>query len=201
MIPFSSSQYFALHKPYGMLSQFVGGHPGLSMLGDLPFAFPEGIHAVGRLDYTSEGLLLLTTDKQVTKRLFNPAARHPRSYLVNVYKQVSDATIGQLSAGISIRIKGGLYYTTAPAIVTRAERPSWLPRITHELREDIPQDWLCITLTEGKFRQVRKMLQAAYHPCHRLIRLSIGGMELGDLRSGELRELSESDFFGTLGLD
>ena len=200
MIPSAPPRYFALHKPYGMLSQFTGGHPGLRMLGDLPFAFPEGIHAVGRLDYTSEGLLLLTTDQKVTRRLFDPAARHPRSYLVNIYKQVSDVTIAQLASGISIRIKGGLDYTTAPAIVTRVERPASLPRITHELREDIPQDWLCITLTEGKFRQVRKMLQAVYHPCHRLIRLSIGGMELGDLRSGELRELDAAAFFGGLGI-
>ena len=193
-------RYFALHKPYGMLSQFTGGHPGLRMLCDLPFTFPEGIHAVGRLDYTSEGLLLLTTDQKVTKRLFDPAARHPRSYLVNVYKPVSDATIAQLASGIAIRIKGGLDYITAPAIVTRVERPSSLPRIVHELREDIRQDWLQITLTEGKFRQVRKMLQAVHHPCHRLIRLSIGGMELGDLRSGELRELDEHSFFNGIGI-
>lgn len=194
-------RYFALHKPYGMLSQFVGGHPGLRMLSDLPFEFPEGIHAVGRLDYTSEGLLLLTTDQKVTKRLFDPQKQHPRSYLVNVYRPVSDETIEQLQSGVSIRIKGGEDYTTAPAIVKRMERPAGLPRITHELRADIPQDWLLITLTEGKFRQVRKMLQGVYHPCHRLIRLSIGGMKLGDLKSGELREMEEKEFFAALGIE
>jgi 23S rRNA pseudouridine2457 synthase len=196
----SAHRYFALHKPYGMLSQFRGGHPGLRMLSDLPFHFPEGIHALGRLDYTSEGLLLLTTDPSVTKRLFDPNARHPRSYLVNVYRPVSEATISQLATGVSIRIKGGADYTTAPAIVSRQERPSWLPRITHELRADIPQDWLTITLTEGKFRQVRKMLQAVYHPCHRLVRLSIGSMELGDLPSGAVRELEAAAFFREIGL-
>ncbi len=196
----SQHRYFALHKPYGMLSQFIGGHPGLRMLSDLPIDFPEGIHAVGRLDYTSEGLLLLTTDPAVTRRLFHPAAAHPRSYLVNVYKPVSDGTLERLEAGLPIRVKGGLDYTTAPAIVTRQERPDWLSRITQELRADIPQDWLRITLTEGKFRQVRKMLQAVYHPCHRLIRLSIGGMELGGLCSGEVRELGAAEFYGELGL-
>jgi 23S rRNA pseudouridine2457 synthase len=196
----SPYRYFAIHKPYGMLSQFVGGHPGLPMLGDLPFAFPEGTHAVGRLDYTSEGLLLLTTNKAITKLLFNPAAAHHRTYLVNVYKCVSDDTIGQLTSGVGIRIKGGDNYTTAPAVVMRAARPKALPRITHELREDIPQDWLTITLTEGKHRQIRKMLQAVYHPCHRLIRLSIGGMVLGDLASGGVRELGEELFFEELGL-
>jgi 23S rRNA pseudouridine2457 synthase len=183
-----------------MLSQFRGGHPGLRMLSDLPFPFPEGIHALGRLDYTSEGLLLLTTDPAVTRRLFNPLAQHPRSYLVNVYRPVSEATISSLAGGIPIRIKGGVDYTTAPAIVSREERPSWLPRITHELRADIPQDWLTITLTEGKYRQVRKMLQAVHHPCHRLVRLSIGGMKLGDLCSGEVRELDGSAFFREIGL-
>src|SRR3954469_25350006 len=70
-MPAPAYRYFAINKPYGMLSQFVGGHPGLHMLGDLPFAFPEGTHAIGRLDYTSEGLLLLTTNKAVTNILFN----------------------------------------------------------------------------------------------------------------------------------
>ena len=193
-------RYFAINKPYGMLSQFVGGYPGLPMLGDLDFPFPEDTHAIGRLDYTSEGLLLLTTNKAITKILFNPAAAHPRSYLVNVYKRVSDETLERLSTGVTIRIRGGLDYTTAPAVVSRCPRRASLPRIAHELREDIAQDWLLITLTEGKHRQVRKMLQAVHHPCHRLIRLSIGGMVLGDLESGAVRELSEDDFFRELGL-
>ncbi len=114
-------RYFAINKPYGMLSQFSGGHPGLPMLGALAFPFPEGIHAIGRLDFTSEGLLLLTTDKAVTKMLFDPAAAHRRTYLVNVYKQVSDEMMQRLGSGISIRIRGGENYTTAPAIVARRQ--------------------------------------------------------------------------------
>jgi 23S rRNA pseudouridine2457 synthase len=195
-----SHQYFAINKPYGMLSQFVGGHRGMPMLGDLAFDFPEGTHAVGRLDYTSEGLLLLTTNKAITKILFNPASAHQRRYLVNVYKRVSDETIERLSTGVSIRIRGGENYTTSAALVARAERPGVLPRIAHELREDIAQDWLTIALTEGKHRQIRKMLQSVHHPCHRLIRLSIGGMELGDLASGCVREMNDGEFFKELGL-
>jgi 23S rRNA pseudouridine2457 synthase len=199
-MPPSEHRYFAINKPYGMLSQFVGGHPGFPMLGGLDFSFPEGTHAIGRLDYTSEGLLLLTTNKAITKILFNPAAAHPRSYLVNVYKKVSDETIERLATGVSIRIRGGVDYTPAPIIVSRHPRPAELPRGAHELREDIPQDWLLMTLAEGKHRQVRKMLQAVHHPCHRLIRLSIGGMVLGDLPSGAVREMSEDVFFEELGL-
>lgn len=181
-----------------MLSQFIGGHPGLRMLGELNYNFPEGIHAVGRLDYTSEGLLLLTTNPAITKLLFSSAVPHPRTYLVNVYKQVSDSTIEALRTGIPIRVKGGVDYTTTPCQVVKVPRPHWLPRNTHELREDIRQDWLTITLTEGKYRQVRKMLQNVYHPCHRLIRLSIDGIKLDGLAAGEVREMSEQDFFQQL---
>ncbi len=193
-------RYFAVHKPYGMLSQFRGGHPGFPMLGSLDFRFPEETHAVGRLDYTSEGLLLLTTDTSVTRLLFHPAAAHPRVYLVNVYKRVSDDTVARLAAGITIRVRGGADYTTAPAGVQRHLRPPFLPRGAHEIREDIPQDWLLMTLTEGKHRQVRKMLQAVGHPCHRLVRLSIVGMALGELEAGGVREMGREDFFGKLGL-
>jgi 23S rRNA pseudouridine2457 synthase len=193
-------RYFAINKPYNMLSQFVGGHRGLRMLGDLGFPFPEGTHALGRLDFHSEGLLLLTTNKAMTKILFNPLAAHQRTYLVNVYRAVSDDTITQLEQGVSIRIKGGGDYVTSPAKVARHPRPPGLVRITHELREDITQDWLSITLTEGKYRQIRKMMQAVYHPCHRLIRLSIGGLLLGDLPSGAVREMSEQEFFDEIGI-
>lgn len=193
-------RYFAIHKPYGMLSQFIGGARNLRMLGELDFAFPEGTHAVGRLDYTSEGLLILTTNPAITKLLFNGATPHKRCYLVNVYKHVFDETIIQLATGTVIRIKGGVDYTTAPAIVQRVARPEGLPRIGHELREDITQDWLTITLTEGKHRQIRKMLQRVGHPCHRLIRLSIDGLELGDLPAGGVLEITEADLFSALNL-
>ncbi len=195
-----SFRYFALHKPFGMLSQFVGGDPGMRMLGDLPHDFPEGIHAIGRLDYESEGLLLLTTDSSVTRRLFDPKAAHPRTYLVNVYKDVGEDELQQLRTGVPIQIRGGEMYTTAPAQVVKVPRPDWLPRGGTELREDISQDWLQITLAEGKYRQVRKMLKAVRHPCRRLVRLNIGGMLLGDLPAGAIREYDAETFFGELGI-
>ena len=193
-------RYFVIHKPYGMLSQFIGGAKDLRMLGELDFLFPEGIHAVGRLDYTSEGLLLLTTNPAITKLLFNSGTQHPRSYLVNVYKQVSDDTVARLASGTVIRIRGGADYTTAPAIVSKVARPALLPRNAHELRADIAQDWLSITLTEGKHRQIRKMLQGVRHPCHRLIRLSIDGLQLGGLPAGGVVELLEQEVFDRLRL-
>jgi 23S rRNA pseudouridine2457 synthase len=196
----SDFRYFALHKPFGMLSQFIGGHRGLRMLGDLPYEFPEGIHAIGRLDYESEGLLLLTTDSSVTRRLYRPEAVHPRTYLVNVYRKPSEETLQQLRAGVQLVIKGGEDYVTTPALVERVPRPDWLPRGGAELAANIEQDWLEITLTEGKYRQVRKMLAAVRHKCRRLVRLQIGGMKLEGLKAGELREYSADAFFGELGI-
>ena len=183
-----------------MLSQFIGGAPGLRMLGDIDYPFPDGIHAIGRLDNHSEGLLLLTTNPKVTKLLFESTTKHPRTYLVQVYREISEDTIEQLRTGVPIRIKGGLDYTTTPCEVNRVSRPENMPFGHYELRNDIPNSWLQITLTEGKFRQVRKMLTAVRHRCMRLIRLSIEDLQLGDLAAGAVRELDEATFFRQLNI-
>ena len=181
-----------------MLSQFIGGHPGHLMLGDLDFPFPEGTHAIGRLDHTSEGLLLATTDKTVTRKLFLGDEKHERTYLVQAYKNVSDDKLRELREGIVIRIQGGGDFTTTPCSVEIVDRPVDLPRTNYELRTDIAQTWMTITLTEGKYRQIRKMLQNAGHPCRRLIRLSIEDVRLDGLKAGEVRELDAETFFSLL---
>ena len=183
-----------------MLSQFIKGDAGLRMLGGLGYDFPEGIHAVGRLDYHSEGLLLLTTNQQITRLLFQSEEKHARTYLVQAYKVMNDATLDQLRNGVLLRIKGGVDYVTTPCIVKVVQRPEWLPVAAHELPENIPQTWLELTLTEGKYRQIRKMLKAVYHPCRRLVRTGIEGIVLGDLKAGEVKELGEGEFFGLLGI-
>ena len=190
--------YYILHKPYEMLSQFTGGDAGLRMLGDLGYDFPEGIHAVGRLDYHSEGLLILTTNPKVTKLLFEGPVKHKRTYLVQAYKAVADLTLKQLRTGVLLKIKGGLDYVTTPCEVLTLTRPILLPIATHELPPSISQTWLEMTLTEGKYRQIRKMLKAVHHPCRRLMRTSIEDLELGDLDSGSIKELTEKDFFQRL---
>lgn len=193
-------RYFAIHKPYYMLSQFTGGHPGLRMLGELDYDFPEGIHAVGRLDHTSEGLLLLTTNKAVTRLLFQSSEPHKRTYLVQAYKEVGPEKLQLLRQGITIKIQEGMDYVTTPCDVNIVTRPTDLTHNPHELRADIAQTWMTITLTEGKYRQIRKMLQNAGHPCRRLIRLSIEDMELDGLKPGEVREMEEATFFRLLRL-
>lgn len=191
-------RYFLLNKPYNMLSQFIGGEG--RMLGELGIDFPEGIHAVGRLDNHSEGLLILTTNKKITKLLFQGEVPHSRTYLVRVYREVSEETLEKLRTGVTIHIKGNVDYTTTPCEVTRVPEPENLFPGGYEYRPGLLHTWLRIALTEGKYHQIRKMTRIVGHPCQRLIRVAIEDIDLGDLLAGEVRELEEEEFFRKLGL-
>lgn len=191
-------RYFVVHKPYGMLSQFIGPDNTACMLGDMDFAFPEGIHAIGRLDKHSEGLLLLTTNKRVTKLLFQGEEPHNRTYVVRVKNVVNQATLERLRTGVSIPIQGGVDYITTPCEVDLVAQPENLTDLGFPVREGVPHSWLRITLTEGRFHQIRKMVMAVHHRCQRLIRTSIEDITLGDLPAGGVREIAEEVFFEQL---
>ncbi|RFM27451.1 pseudouridine synthase [Deminuibacter soli] len=193
-----SHRYFVLNKPYNMLSQFVGIHETAPMLGSLDFDFPEGIHAVGRLDRQSEGLLLLTTNKKVTRLLFLGEQPHNRTYLVRVKNVVTPETLERLRTGVPIIIQGGETYISTPCDVQLEPEPVDLfpPAVPQNVH--YPHSWLRITLTEGRFHQIRKMVVSAGHRCQRLIRTSIEDITLGDLQPGCIRELDEQTFFGLL---
>jgi 23S rRNA pseudouridine2457 synthase len=193
-------RYFIINKPYNMVSQFVSPDK-VGLLKDVPFAFPGGIHAVGRLDNDSEGLLILTTNKKVTKLLFESKVPHKRTYLVQVRNIVTPEKLLSLQTGVSIRIKGGVYYTTGACDVQIVEKPAGLFSRPGEFKEGLPHTWLQITLTEGKFHQVRKMTAAVKHRCKRLIRLSIEDLSLGSLQPGEVKEIEEKDFFKLLKIE
>ncbi len=180
-----------------MVSQFVSSHK-VQLLGDLDFRFPEGTHAIGRLDNHSEGLLILTTNKVVTRLLFQGATPHKRTYFVKVKYQVSAESLERMRSGIPIQVKGGGYYTTASCGVEIIERPVSLFASEYEKTEYYPHTWLKMTLTEGKFHQVRKMVDAARHRCVRLVRQSIEDLELTDLPVGGVREIEEKLFFRQL---
>ncbi|MBC6491685.1 pseudouridine synthase [Flavihumibacter stibioxidans] len=199
--PILPHRYFVLNKPYGMVSQFVSPD-NVQLLSDLEFSFPEGTHAIGRLDGDSEGLLLLTTNKKITRLLFQGEVMHNRTYLVQVREVISEATIEKMRAGLEIKGKGGGFYNTRPCQVKRVEKPADLfdPAGGYILHPSIRNSWITITLTEGKFRQVRKMCYESGHKVLRLIRISIEDLELGDLLPGQLKELSEADFFSLLKL-
>lgn len=190
-------RYFIINKPYDMVSQFQSPHK-VKLLGDLDFDFPEGTHAIGRLDNNSEGLLILTTNKKVTKLLFSTAESHPRTYLVQVNNMLSIDNLANLKSGVVIRVKGATLYRTPPCEVTVVEDPEILypPAFTGKYHG--PHTWILITLREGKFRQVRKMMAAVRHRCKRLIRISIEDLMLGDLKPGCVKEMNEKDFFAKL---
>jgi 23S rRNA pseudouridine2457 synthase len=194
------SRYFIINKPYNMVSQFVSTHD-VRLLGDIDFDFPPGIHAVGRLDNDSEGLLILTTNKKVTRLLFLGDEPHKRTYLAQVNNILSAENLKRLQNGIDIRIKTGVTYTTTPCDVKIITNPEALYDLGERLTAYQPFTWLLITITEGKFHQVRKMIAATGHKCKRLIRISIEDMELDGLKAGAVRELEEKEFFKKLRIE
>ena len=199
-MPEPAHRYFVINKPYNMVSQFVSPDK-VGLLGDIDFEFPQGIHAIGRLDNHSEGLLILTTNKRVTRLLFQGETPHKRTYLVRVRNLISEESLEKLRTGVNIVIKDGAEYTTPPCEVELVPRPTNLSEDQKELRSYAPHSWLTITLKEGKFHQVRKMVAAVKHPCKRLIRVSIEDLELGDLAPGAVREIEERNFFELLKIN
>lgn len=183
-----------------MVSQFVSTHE-VNLLGNLDFKFPPGIHAVGRLDNDSEGLLILTTNKKLTRLLFLSEIPHKRTYLVQVNNVVSEEKLQQLRNGVSIKIKTGMLYTTTPCEVNLITNPEELYPLGDRLTAYPPFTWLRITITEGKFHQVRKMIYAIRHKCKRLIRISIEDLQLGMLPAGEVLEMNEDELFDKLRIE
>lgn len=194
-----SPDYFLLYKPYLMLTQFSreGDKPTLA---DLDFRFPKDVYAVGRLDADSEGLLLLTNDKQLNHRLLNPKFRHNRTYCVQVEGALTDEACRQLCAGVTITIDGKPY-RTLPAdarIISEPVLPDRTPPIRY--RASIPTSWLSISLHEGKNRQVRKMTAVVGFPTLRLVRWAIEGLTAERMLPGQVRELSRAEMMEGLRL-
>jgi 23S rRNA pseudouridine2457 synthase len=183
-----------------MVSQFISTHD-VRLLGDLDFNFPEGTHAIGRLDNESEGLLILTTNKKVTRLLFNPTKQHLRTYLVMVNRVVTEDVLQQMKTGVSIPVKNGQPYFAVPYEIELVNNVQDYYMHMDDYRQAYPHSWLLITLTEGKFHQVRKMCLAVNRRCLRLVRLSIENLQLNNLQPGGVKEYSEEDFFASLGIE
>ncbi len=179
----------ALHKPYGVLSQFTP-EPGSDWRTLADFRLPPDTYALGRLDADSEGLLLLSDEPGLNSRLLDPAAAHPREYWVQVERIPADAALVQLARGVKIGD-----YTTQPCTVRRLEpAPAVAPRDPPiRVRKSVPDCWLSLELIEGKNRQVRRMTAAVGHPTLRLLRVRTGRFALGDLAPGRWRELTAAE--------
>jgi 23S rRNA pseudouridine2457 synthase len=181
-------RHFLIHKPHGYLSQFVG-EAKKKKLGEF-HDFPEGIMAIGRLDEDSEGLLLLTTDGRMSELV--RSRKVEKEYYAQVDGLITDQAIAQLQTGVEIGIHGVKYQTTPCQARRLAAAPDFAPR-TRKIRDDRhgPTSWVSIILTEGKFRQVRKMTAAVGFPTLRLLRVRIGDIWLGNLAPGEVREVAD----------
>ena len=180
----------ALHKPYGVLSQFTP-EPGSKWRTLADFKLPPGVYALGRLDADSEGLLLLSDEPGLNSRLLDPAHAHRREYWAQVEGVPSAQSLARLERG-GIAIDD---YQSLPGRARLLEpAPEMAPRQPPiRFRKNVPDSWLALELVEGKNRQVRRMTAAVGHPTLRLIRVRIGGFELGDLAPGRWRELTDAE--------
>ena len=180
-------RYLLLNKPYEVLTQFTDEHGRATLKNFVPV--PD-IYPVGRLDFDSEGLLLLTDDKALQHRLSDPRFKVPKTYWAQVEGLVSNEALAKLRQGV--QIKDGL---TAPASAEVLSAPAdlWERSTPIRFRASIPTSWLQITISQGMNRQVRKMCAAVGLPCLRLVRAAIADLRVASLAPGQWRELTATE--------
>ncbi|NUN69047.1 MAG: pseudouridine synthase [Bacteroidetes bacterium] len=180
--------YILFYKPFNVLSQF-SPEPGKKTLSDF-LSLPKDVYPVGRLDYDSEGLLLLTNDNVVKKKLTDPSFGHPKTYYAQVERVPDEQALAQLRSGVVIEGE-----RTRPAEVTLLSDDPGFPErsVPIRFRKNVPTAWLSIVLREGRNRQVRKMTAAVGHPTLRLVRVRIGALGIDGLTPGSSREIQRSE--------
>ncbi len=209
----------AFHKPYGVLSQFTSdGSPNRPLA---EFGFPKNVYAIGRLDADSEGLLLLSDEAKWNDKLLNPRHAHEREYWAQVEKIPTRESLDKLQRGLVIQGHKTLpchawllepqpevgrvtpcapppanesvqvHHDGAHGVTRPTSIPPRIPPI--RFRKSVPDCWIGLELVEGKNRQVRRMTAAIGHPTLRLMRVRIGNFWLGDLPSGQWRQLTTEE--------
>lgn len=187
-LPHMQKTVILFYKPYGVLSQFSREGKWKSLADFGPF--PESVYPAGRLDADSEGLLVLTDDTGIKRRLTEPRFMHPRTYVVQVEGVPEDGAIERLKKGVMLEGKK----TRKADVVLLGEEPDFPPRqVPIRFRKTVPTAWLRLTLTEGRNRQVRRMTAAVGHPALRLVRTAIGDLTLEGLSPGAWRSLSKEE--------
>ena len=186
--------FLKLYKPYGVLSQFMSNNEKQNrkkkFLGELQ-VFPDGIMPVGRLDEKSEGLLLLTTNGKWSDTINQSGIE--KEYLAQLDGEITNEAITKLIQGVEIGFSGKKYITKPCRVQKQIETPELpLPNSAIRLGRHRPNSWVRITITEGKFRQVRKMTAAVGFPTLRLIRVRIGDIFLEKMKSGEVALIENS---------
>lgn len=180
--------YFLFNKPYRVLCQFSPVEGKLTLSDFL--SFPKDVYPIGRLDYDSEGLIILTNDGLLHHKLIDPRFAHSRVYLVQVEGIPDQNALDELSLGVVIENR-----KTRKANVRLLEV---IPQIWERIppirfRKSIPTCWLEIELFEGRNRQIRKMTAAVGYPTLRLVRIKIEFLEVFGLKPGEFRELTDDE--------
>lgn len=168
--------YLIFHKPKGVITT-MSDPQGRTTVRDYLKGIKERVYPVGRLDYDTEGLLLLTNDGELANKLTHPKHHVPKTYLATVEKVPHGNDLEKLKRGI--RLEDGM---TAPAEVEY-----------HDVDADGKQATISITIHEGRNRQVRRMFEAIGHPVIRLKRVSFGGIHLGGLQRGKYRKLTPEE--------
>jgi 23S rRNA pseudouridine2457 synthase len=176
----------AFNKPYGVLCQFSDERTAAPRPTLADYIAVPGVYPAGRLDFDSEGLLLLTDDGRLQTRIADPKFKLPKTYLVQVEGDLGQAALATLRQGV--RLKDG---PTRPALAERIDDPNLWPRTPPiRVRQTIPDCWLKLTIREGRNRQVRRMTAAVGHPTLRLVRWGIGDWTVAGLASGEWQSQS-----------
>ncbi|MFZ1516900.1 MAG: pseudouridine synthase [Saprospiraceae bacterium] len=185
--------YFAVYKPYGMISQFTPEIEGDITLRNL-YKFPTDVYPIGRLDKDSEGLLILSNDPKLNSTILNPVNKFNKAYWVQVEGIVDLNFLKNFSKGVQIKLKDK-FYTTKPCEVIllnpAPETPERIPPI--RTRKNIPTSWIEVKLHEGKNRQIRKMCAILGYPVLRIIRIAVGKIKIENLQPGEFRKLTKSE--------
>jgi 23S rRNA pseudouridine2457 synthase len=189
-------RYFVIYKPFGINSQF-SQTDSLKELGN----FPPEVYPVGRLDKDSEGLLLITDDKDLNHFLLNPKFQHSRTYLVQVEGNPTEEALRTLENGVDINLKGIIYRTKKATAVFQKVLPK-IPERNPPIRyrKNVPECWISLNLQEGKNRQVRKMTASVGFPTLRLIRWSMEDLTIEGYGVGEIREFSREEIYSLLNI-
>lgn len=177
------SSVILINKPFNVLSQFSDRErpKGLERATLADYVSAPGYRVAGRLDYDSEGLLVLTDDGRLQQSIAHPKHRQWKRYWVQVEGTISDDGLAALQRGVML--KDGI---TRPARAKRLDPPALWPRTPPvRFRQSVPDCWIELAITEGRNRQIRRMTAAVGYPTLRLIRQSVGPWHLGTLQPGE----------------
>jgi 23S rRNA pseudouridine2605 synthase len=166
--------YFIFNKPRGVVTS-MSDPEGRPTVHDFLRGIKQRVYPVGRLDFDSEGLLLITNDGEFAYAVLHPSKKIPKTYLVKIKGMIEDESIEKLRKGIRLDRT-----VTAPAKVKR-------------LRKIESNSWLEMVIYEGKKRQIRRMLERVGHSVIRLMRVRINGIEMGPLKPGECRQISSEE--------